>query len=235
MSALFVVDKTAPLPFISLGLSQPEERGRQSAEHLLQRAGHRLGPCRRAADARRWPQSAQRHAGLSHLRRPILVARRHERHSRHSKARTRSRSTAANSDIRDLAGNPLALDASITWQVDTTPPTLDIVDISPDPRTTSISQATIVFSESVTNFTLADLHLFRDGTEIALPIAQRTDDFRQHHLDRRQSGGSDVGRWQLPLEGCRRWQRARRGRQSGRRRGPRNLAGHYDATGRRCR
>lgn len=32
--------------------------------------------------------------------------------------------TAADSNVRDLAGNPLAINASLTWQVDTTPPTL---------------------------------------------------------------------------------------------------------------
>ncbi len=76
--------------------------------------------------------------------------------------------TAANSNIRDLAGNPLTLDASISWLVDTTPPTLDIVDVSPDPRNSATSQATLVFSEPVFNFALGNLHLFRDGTEIML-------------------------------------------------------------------
>ena len=76
--------------------------------------------------------------------------------------------TAANSNIRDLAGNALVVNGSTTWVLDATPPTVDIVDVSPDPRATSISQATLVFSEPVFDVSLSDLHLFRDGVEIAL-------------------------------------------------------------------
>jgi hypothetical protein len=67
-----------------------------------------------------------------------------------------------------VAGNPLLVGASTSWTVDTTPPTLDIIDVSPDPRATGVSQVTFVFSEEVTDFTLADLHLFLDGEEIIL-------------------------------------------------------------------
>lgn len=86
--------------------------------------------------------------------------------------------TAANSNIRDLAGNALVLNDSTTWVLDGTPPTVDIVDVSPNPRSTSVSQATLVFSEPVLNVSLSDLHLFRDGVEIALaaPNAPTTSD-----------------------------------------------------------
>lgn len=46
---------------------------------------------------------------------------------------------------------------------DTTPPTVDIVDVTPDPRMTPIEQVSITFSEEVTGFDLLDLTLTRDG------------------------------------------------------------------------
>ena len=43
------------------------------------------------------------------------------------------------------------------------PPTADVVDVSPDPRPTSVSSIAIVFSHAVTGFDLANLTLTRDG------------------------------------------------------------------------
>lgn len=43
--------------------------------------------------------------------------------------------------------------------VDSTAPTVDIVNVTPDPRTTSVDSITIVFSEPVSGFELADLDL----------------------------------------------------------------------------
>ena len=80
--------------------------------------------------------------------------------------------TAADSNIFDIAGNPLTLDMAETWEVDTTPPTADIVDVSPDPRSTAVDQITIVFSEEVVSFGLSDLRLFRDEVEIGLGGSQ---------------------------------------------------------------
>ena len=57
----------------------------------------------------------------------------------------------------------LAGDASDTFVVDTTPPTADIIDVTPDPRNVPVGAITIVFSEPVTGFDLADLTLTRDG------------------------------------------------------------------------
>lgn len=71
--------------------------------------------------------------------------------------------------IRDLAGNLLASDASDSWTtIDTTPPTADIIDISPDPRNTATGNIRIVFGEPVTGVDLADFSLTRDGNPIAL-------------------------------------------------------------------
>jgi len=65
--------------------------------------------------------------------------------------------------IIDLAGNALPGGATDDWFVDTSIPTADIVDVSPDPRKDSIDTVTIRFSEPVTGFDLADLKLRRDG------------------------------------------------------------------------
>jgi hypothetical protein len=68
--------------------------------------------------------------------------------------------------ITDLAGNAVVADVSDTWIVDATPPTADIVDVAPDPRNTSVSDATITFSESVIGLDISDLALTRDGAVV---------------------------------------------------------------------
>ncbi len=75
---------------------------------------------------------------------------------------------ATNANIRDLAGNLLASDATASWVVDNTAPRVDIVDVSPDPRNSAVSKIDVVFTEPVANFTLADLQLFADGTPVGL-------------------------------------------------------------------
>src|SRR5207253_1473756 len=72
----------------------------------------------------------------------------------------------------DLAGNALVSNASDAWVVDLTAPTADIVDVTPDPRTTAVSAITIRFSEVVSGFDLADLQLKRDGGSNFLTSAQ---------------------------------------------------------------
>lgn len=47
--------------------------------------------------------------------------------------------------------------------IDTIAPTVDIVDVSPDPRNTPVDAISIVFSEAVTGFDLTDLALIRNG------------------------------------------------------------------------
>jgi len=70
---------------------------------------------------------------------------------------------AGGSGIVDATANPLTVGATDAWVVDVTPPTVDIVDITPDPRTTSVPSISIVFSEAVTGFDLADLSLTLNG------------------------------------------------------------------------
>jgi len=73
---------------------------------------------------------------------------------------------ASGSGIQDAAGNALAANASDSWTVDTTAPTADIVDVTPDPRTTNAGTVTINFSEDVTGVTIGDFSLTRDGTNV---------------------------------------------------------------------
>ena len=51
-------------------------------------------------------------------------------------------------------------------------PTADVVDVSPDPRTTSVGAVLVVFDRAVTGFDASDLSLVRDGA--AVPLAEVT-------------------------------------------------------------
>jgi len=66
-----------------------------------------------------------------------------------------------------IHGSPGRADTS-----DTTAPTADVVDVTPDPRTTAVGGVTIVFSEPVTGFDLSDLTLSRGGGANLLTGAQ---------------------------------------------------------------
>jgi len=69
---------------------------------------------------------------------------------------------AAGSSIQDAAGNPLAADAAENWNQDLDPPSVDIVDVTPDPRTAGVGQIEFVFSEPVEGLDLDDLLLVRN-------------------------------------------------------------------------
>ena len=72
-------------------------------------------------------------------------------------------------------GNPESADSpTLPITIDTATPLADVVDVSPDPRTTSVSTIPIVFSEPVYGFDLADLKLTRNGTNVALTAATLT-------------------------------------------------------------
>ncbi|MGQ9576632.1 MAG: C25 family cysteine peptidase [Thermoguttaceae bacterium] len=60
--------------------------------------------------------------------------------------------------------------ATVTILVD--PPTADIADVDPDPRSTAVNTVEIVFSKAVTGFDMADLVLTRDGGENLLGPSQ---------------------------------------------------------------
>ena len=67
-----------------------------------------------------------------------------------------------------MAGNALASDADDAFVVDVTGPTVDIVDITPDPREASVGLVTIAFSEAVTGLDIADFSLTLDGSVVDL-------------------------------------------------------------------
>ena len=59
----------------------------------------------------------------------------------------------------------------LTITVDTVAPLPDIVDVTPDPRTTAVSTITIAFNEWVNGFDKADLTLTRNGAAVSLATA----------------------------------------------------------------
>ena len=63
-------------------------------------------------------------------------------------------------------------DYSVTLTAVLPPLVADIVDVTPDPRTTGVNSITIAFNRAVTNFDLADLVLTRGG--IAVPLDDAT-------------------------------------------------------------
>ncbi|HEY2416219.1 MAG TPA: pre-peptidase C-terminal domain-containing protein [Pirellulaceae bacterium] len=75
---------------------------------------------------------------------------------------------ASGSGIIDGSNQALASDAADGFTIDATNPTADIVDISPDPRTTFVGNVTVNFSESVTGVDISDFNLTRNGTSVSL-------------------------------------------------------------------
>ena len=73
---------------------------------------------------------------------------------------------AANWDVEIDNGSPGRVN------FDEQAPTVDVVDVSPDPRQTAVSTITLVFSEPVRNLTLADVRLTRDDGANLLTGAQ---------------------------------------------------------------
>lgn len=71
----------------------------------------------------------------------------------------------------DLAGNQGDDTTTHELTIDTIPLTADIVNVSPDPRTTSTASITLNFNKAITGFDLSDLILTRNGTSVALTNA----------------------------------------------------------------
>ncbi|RMF67401.1 MAG: type I secretion C-terminal target domain-containing protein, partial [Cyanobacteria bacterium J069] len=72
--------------------------------------------------------------------------------------------------IKDLENASLAAGATgaAAFTVDRIAPTVDIVDVTPDPRATALDAIAIQFSEVVKNFDLTDLQLTRSGSALDL-------------------------------------------------------------------
>ncbi len=82
---------------------------------------------------------------------------------------------AVGQNVTDSLGNALPTTEPLTdetYQLDNTPPTVDIIDVTPDPRGTPVASITIVFNEPVTGFNLSDLTLTRDAGPNLLTGAQ---------------------------------------------------------------
>jgi subtilisin family serine protease len=58
-----------------------------------------------------------------------------------------------------------------TFIVTPLPVTADVIDVSPDPRTTSVEAVLVQFSRAVAGFDVADLALTRDGVTVSLAAA----------------------------------------------------------------
>ncbi|MED5448539.1 MAG: choice-of-anchor Q domain-containing protein, partial [Planctomycetota bacterium] len=76
---------------------------------------------------------------------------------------------AADSGIVDDAGNRLPNDTSVAWVIDTTAPEADILDVTPDPRTTDADIINVIFNEPVdkTTVDIADFGLTFSPDNIA--------------------------------------------------------------------
>ena len=69
---------------------------------------------------------------------------------------------ASDSGIVDQAGIELSADAFDVWVLDNTNPTVDIIDIAPDPRQAEVGAVNIIFDEGVTGVDINDFVLVRD-------------------------------------------------------------------------
>jgi hypothetical protein len=73
---------------------------------------------------------------------------------------------AGNWRMERLSGTPGRIN------LDTQGPTADVIDVSPDPRTTPVDSVAIAFNEPVRSFDLSDLSLTRDGGANLLTAGQ---------------------------------------------------------------
>ena len=95
-------------------------------------------------------------------------------------------SLAAAVTITDLAGNALpnsepGIDQTIL--LDNAVPLVDIIDVSPDPRTTRVGTVNIEFTEPVTGVDVADFSLTRDRVPVSLAGLAVSGSGRRYSLD----------------------------------------------------
>ncbi|GAB4458128.1 MAG: hypothetical protein OHK0037_01580 [Elainellaceae cyanobacterium] len=104
--------------------------------------------------------------------------------------------------IQDSENSSLVagVNGTVAFTIDRTAPTVDIVDVAPDPRTAALGSITIQFSEAVRNFDLSDLQLTRSGTALDLSTATlSTADNRTFTLGNLNRLTSRAGAYNLAL------------------------------------
>jgi uncharacterized protein YaiE (UPF0345 family) len=108
---------------------------------------------------------------------------------------------AANSGITDAAGNTLAVNATSSFVIDVTAPTVTITAVTPNPRTSSVSQMQFVFSEAVSGVTLSALSLTVNGGANLLTSAQTltTTDYITYTLGNLSSPTGASGNYTLTV------------------------------------
>ena len=74
----------------------------------------------------------------------------------------------------DVAGNSGSTGTSANYAIDTIRPTVDIVDVTPDPRASEVSSINITFSESVSNVDIGDFTLTRTVGAVTSPVSLTT-------------------------------------------------------------
>jgi hypothetical protein len=101
----------------------------------------------------------------------------------------------------DSAGNTSPVSGALSVTIDTTAPTGTIVAVTPDPRTTGVSQITITFSEKVYGLNLAALQLTLNGGSNLLTASQTltTTDNLTWNLGNLSSLTGAVGTYTLTL------------------------------------
>jgi len=79
-------------------------------------------------------------------------------------------------------------------------PTADVIDVSPDPRTTSVSAVVVQFSRAVSGFDVADLRLTRDGTVVSLAgVTVTSTDGIRWTVDGLSAATGSAGTYQLTV------------------------------------
>lgn len=76
--------------------------------------------------------------------------------------------TSATATIVDAVGKSLVNDTDDTVVIDSSLPSANIVDVDPDPRSTSVGPVTILFSEDVTGVDIFDFTLTRNGNPVSI-------------------------------------------------------------------
>lgn len=109
-----------------------------------------------------------------------------------------------NAALVDAAGNGLAAEEREVWQFLTDSPTVDIVDVMPDPRVDAIDEIIVSFDVPVSGFDIGDLVLTLDGNSVSLVgvPAATTLDLMNWHITGLSAVTAANGQYVLSLSGA---------------------------------